>query len=140
MPDIHQTKNLPYYFSNNQPHHILYIWVFVQPEAKQNQWFSILPASAITPARFKIKIKAAAQEGQANKELIAFLAEYLKRPKNQLQIEQGQTARFKKIAIYSRTDTEFATMQQKVIAVYTDLFEALNTANLLNSASQMHLF
>jgi uncharacterized protein (TIGR00251 family) len=47
----------------------------------------------------KVRVSAAAAEGEANAALIAFLAKQLKRPKSALRIASGETARLKTLEI-----------------------------------------
>jgi hypothetical protein len=49
--------------------------------------------------RLKIRIRAVAEKGKANKQLIGFLAEKLKIPKARLSIQSGETSRIKRIRI-----------------------------------------
>lgn len=68
--------------------------LFVQPNAKENMIVSWLDDSTV-----KVKVKAPAKEGKANKELISFLAKTLKIPKSSLSIIRGAQARMKQIEI-----------------------------------------
>lgn len=47
----------------------------------------------------KVRVSAAASDGEANAALVAFLAKTLKRPKSALRIVSGETARLKMIEI-----------------------------------------
>jgi uncharacterized protein (TIGR00251 family) len=47
----------------------------------------------------KVRVSAAAAEGEANAALIAFLAKELKRPKSAVRIASGETARLKTLKI-----------------------------------------
>lgn len=69
------------------------IKVLVQPNAKVNQ---LLFSEGDC---WKIKIKAPAQEGKANAELINFLAEYFAVSKRQVKIVYGFNSRLKIIEI-----------------------------------------
>jgi len=47
--------------------------------------------------RLKIKLKSAPVDGEANKELAAFLAKYLRVAKSDIVIKSGQTSKIKKL-------------------------------------------
>lgn len=47
----------------------------------------------------KIKVRAKAEDGAANAELLAVLAKALGRPKAAIRLESGETARFKSVRI-----------------------------------------
>jgi uncharacterized protein (TIGR00251 family) len=47
----------------------------------------------------KVRVSAAATEGEANAALIAFLAKTLKRPKSSVRVVSGETARVKTLEI-----------------------------------------
>ncbi|MFA5124654.1 MAG: DUF167 domain-containing protein [Patescibacteria group bacterium] len=53
----------------------------------------------ITDSIYKIRVRAPAQEGQANKAVIKVLAEYFKVAKSLIQIKTGKTARTKVITV-----------------------------------------
>lgn len=48
---------------------------------------------------FTVKIKAPAQDGKANDELVRFLSEKLGLPKSKIRIVSGFTSQFKKLEI-----------------------------------------
>lgn len=50
-------------------------------------------------AYLKVRVSAAATDGEANAALIGFLAKTLKRPKSTLRIVSGETGRLKSIEI-----------------------------------------
>jgi uncharacterized protein len=70
------------------------IAVSVQPGAKKSEWVGVLEDGTV-----KIKIKAPAQEGKANQELIRFLSESLGLRKSGVRIVSGETGRKKKILL-----------------------------------------
>ena len=47
----------------------------------------------------KVRVSAAAADGEANAALVAFLAKRLKRPKSAVRIVSGETARLKSLEI-----------------------------------------
>jgi len=57
-------------------------------------------------AVLKVRVAAAAAEGQANAATIALLAKALGRPKSSLALLSGQTARLKRIEVEGLTDAE----------------------------------
>ena len=59
-------------------------------------------------AVLKVRVAAAAADGQANAAVLALLAMALGRPKSSLSIVSGQTARLKRIAIDDLTETDLA--------------------------------
>ncbi len=52
----------------------------------------------------KISVNAVPEKGKANKELIAYLAKYLKVAKSRFKIVSGETDRFKRICITADED------------------------------------
>lgn len=69
------------------------IQVHVQPNAKKNEIIQQQDGS------LKIKITAPPQEGKANRELIAFLAQKLKIKKNDILLAHGETSKSKLIEV-----------------------------------------
>lgn len=67
--------------------------IHVQPNAKKNEIIQQQDGS------FKIKITAPPQEGKANRELIAFLAQKLKIKKSDITLIHGETSKTKLIEI-----------------------------------------
>ena len=61
-----------------------------QPAASKNEFCEIYGEDAI-----KIRIKAPAVEGAANKELLKFLAKSFKVPKSDILFKTGQTSKIK---------------------------------------------
>lgn len=53
----------------------------------------------------KVRVSAAATEGEANAALVAFLAKQLKRPKSAVRIASGETARLKTLEIEGLDET-----------------------------------
>lgn len=56
----------------------------------------------------KVRVAAAAADGQANASVLALLAKALGRPKSSLTLVSGQTARLKRFAVESLTEAELA--------------------------------
>lgn len=54
----------------------------------------------------KVRLNAVPEKGEANAELIAFLAKTLKRPKSSLSIYSGETSRHKKVLIQGLLATQ----------------------------------
>lgn len=69
--------------------------VYVLPGASKNEFIG----SYGVPSRLKIRIKGQAQSGQANTELIAFLAKKLKVAKSKIEIMRGHISRQKDLLI-----------------------------------------
>ena len=59
-----------------------------------------------TQGQIVITLKSAPQDGKANKELIAYLAQSLKIPKAYIELHQGYASRVKRIAIDSAITRE----------------------------------
>ena len=56
----------------------------------------------------KVRVAAAAAEGQANAAVLALLAKALGRPKSTLTLISGQTARVKRVEVEGLTDADLA--------------------------------
>ncbi len=56
----------------------------------------------------KVRVAAAAADGQANAAVIAFLAKALGRPKSALTLVSGQTARVKRVEVEGLTAADLA--------------------------------
>jgi uncharacterized protein YggU (UPF0235/DUF167 family) len=56
----------------------------------------------------KLRVAAAAAEGAANAAVLALLAKALGRPKSQLGIVRGETARVKQVEVEGLTEAELA--------------------------------
>jgi uncharacterized protein len=67
--------------------------VQVIPNARQSE------LSAISPDEIRLKVRAQAQDGKANAEVIRFLAELIDCPKSRIAIKRGEKARTKIIEI-----------------------------------------
>ena len=59
-------------------------------------------------AVLKVRVAAAASDGQANAAVIALLAKVLGRPKSSLTLVSGQTSRLKRIAAEGLSDSDLA--------------------------------
>ena len=62
----------------------------------------------------KIKLRAKAEDGAANAELLTFLAKSLGRPRSSLTLESGMSARFKTIRIASGGDDAAARLKELI--------------------------
>ena len=71
----------------------MFLHIKAKPNAKQNQ------IQYLADGTMQIKIKAPAQDGKANDELIRFLSETLEIPRSKINLVSGQGAPFKKIEI-----------------------------------------
>jgi uncharacterized protein (TIGR00251 family) len=71
----------------------LILQVLLQPKASSNQWVGPVEG------RMKIRLTAPPVEGQANSQLIEFLAKQFKVPKSQVQLLSGEQARQKTLQI-----------------------------------------
>lgn len=56
----------------------------------------------------RVRVAAAAADGQANASVLALLAKALGRPKSALTLASGQTARLKRFAVEGLTEAELA--------------------------------
>jgi len=70
------------------------IFIYVQPGSKTCQWLG-----ATGDGYLKLKVKAKAQEGKANQELIKFLADFFQIAKKNLEIISGEKSRRKKVLV-----------------------------------------
>ena len=71
------------------------LFIYTQPGASKNEVVGFYGE----PARIKIKVKARPVEGEANAEVITFLAKLLGIAKSKIQIERGHTSRQKDLLI-----------------------------------------
>jgi uncharacterized protein len=71
----------------------LFLHLKAKPNARQNQ-VMYLPDGTL-----QVRIKAPAQDGKANEELVRFLAELLEIPRSKITVVSGHTAPFKKLEI-----------------------------------------
>jgi uncharacterized protein (TIGR00251 family) len=69
-----------------------------KPNARRNQ---LLPGPN---GRWLVRLAAPPQDGQANAELLAFLAQVFGVPKRDVQLLSGHTAPFKKVEISGLSD------------------------------------
>jgi len=67
--------------------------VYVKPNAKKTAMI------AITDESMHISLHAKPQDGEANKELITFLAKLFKTPKTQISIVRGEGSRHKQVSL-----------------------------------------
>ncbi|MCO5113851.1 MAG: DUF167 domain-containing protein [Bdellovibrionaceae bacterium] len=73
--------------------------LYVQPGASKSEW------SGRYGEHLKLRIKALPVEGQANKEVIAFLAQFFELSKSQVELLKGQSGRLKKLKLHlSKTE------------------------------------
>ena len=63
-----------------------------QPGASKNEFCGLYGDDAI-----KIRIRAAAVEGAANKELVKFLSKSFKVPKSEIRFKSGETSKIKSV-------------------------------------------
>jgi len=71
----------------------IYLRIKAQPAASRNEFCEIYGEDAI-----KIRIKAPAVEGAANKELVKFLSKSFKVPKSAIIFKSGQNSKIKIVA------------------------------------------
>jgi uncharacterized protein (TIGR00251 family) len=71
----------------------LILQVLLQPKASANQWVGTVEG------RMKIRLTAPPVEGQANSQLIEFVAKQFKVAKSQVQLLSGEQARQKTLQI-----------------------------------------
>jgi uncharacterized protein (TIGR00251 family) len=81
--------------------------VRVTPRASRNQI-----VGALSDGTIKIRITAAANEGQANDELVKFLSDVLGVPKSRIEIVAGETGRDKLISVL---DLDAETVHKKIV-------------------------
>ncbi len=82
--------------------------VRVTPRASKNQIVEVM-----TDGTVRVRITAAPVEGEANAQLLAFLAEVLNVPKSRLEIVAGHTGRDKLISIL---DMDADTAHKRIVA------------------------
>jgi len=78
----------------NYENNIAIIRIKATPWASKSEFFSVLDNWVL-----KIRIKAPAEKGKANKELINYLSKELNLKKNNFEIISGDTEQIKKIKI-----------------------------------------
>lgn len=74
--------------------------VQVLPNAKKTEVIGLFDGA------LKIRLKAQPIEGQANEELIRYIAAQIKLPKKQISVVRGLTSRSKVVEINAQQDTE----------------------------------
>ena len=72
--------------------------VYVQPGAKKTA------ISGKHDDRLKIRLKSSPIDGKANQELVAFMAQFLKLRKQDIQIVRGKKSRFKLLSMPTDSD------------------------------------
>lgn len=82
--------------------------VRITPRASRNKIVEVLADGTI-----KIHIAAPPVDGEANQELIAFLADVLSIPKSRLEIVAGQSGRDKLISVI---DMDADTVHKRIVA------------------------
>lgn len=70
----------------------------VTPNAKRSECLGWEQDESGRPM-LRVKLSAAPKEGEANRELILFLAKWLKVPKSQIVLVQGEQSRVKRLQI-----------------------------------------
>jgi uncharacterized protein (TIGR00251 family) len=68
------------------------LYIKAQPAASKNEFSGLYDENAL-----KIRIKAPAVEGAANKELVKFLSKSFKVPKSSVKFESGQNSKIKRV-------------------------------------------
>ena len=81
-----------------------------KPNARRNQ---LLPGAG---GRWRVRLVAPPQDGQANAVLVAFLAEVFGVPKRSVELLSGHTAPFKKMEIHGVSDAEGAAVLARYLA------------------------
>ncbi len=76
------------------------LYVLVKPNAKKTAIIGVVDQE------LQISVHARAQEGEANKALINYLAKLLKIPKTKIILERGQESRHKQISMPLTAMTE----------------------------------
>ena len=76
--------------------------LWVQPGAKENAFCGLHQGS------LKLKIQAPANEGKANKEVIAFLARQFGVKRSRIRLESGQRTRVKRILLATDNEPDWA--------------------------------
>lgn len=74
--------------------------IFVKPNAKQTRLVEIKDGV------LHIALHAKPQEGEANKELIRFLADYFDIPKSQIDLIKGHHSRHKVVSVPARAQVK----------------------------------
>ncbi|HEY6162253.1 MAG TPA: DUF167 domain-containing protein [Bacteroidia bacterium] len=71
----------------------MFLHIKARPNAKQNQLLRL------SNGTLQVKIKAPAQGGKANEELLRFLSDFFDIPKSGISVVSGHSAPFKKIEL-----------------------------------------
>lgn len=87
----------------------LLLSIYVQPGASKSQW------SGIHGDELKLRIKAPPVEGQANKEVAAFLAKYFGLSKSKVELTKGEISRHKTFRLYGITKAEVLSQIQTLL-------------------------
>lgn len=87
--------------------HGVFLAVKVTPNASKNQ------ISGIEGDALKIKIAAAPEKGEANEELIRFVAKWLGIAKSNIQLIQGATSRHKRLFIKGLKELDITNKLEK---------------------------
>ena len=74
----------------------LFIAVYVQPKARQDAWLGPMAQRG-----FKIRLSAPPLDGQANEQLVSFLAQQFGVAKSQISIIKGHRSRQKILCIHA---------------------------------------
>ena len=77
-----------------------------QPAASKNQFSGLYGEDAL-----KVRVKAAAVEGAANKELVKFLSKSFKVAKSDISFKSGQTSKIKRLS-FPLTDAFLTIMKE----------------------------
>jgi len=76
----------------------MFLHLKAKPNAKQNQ------LSRLADGTLLVKIKAPAQDGKANDELVKFLSDFFDVPKSRISVVTGQNGPFKKVEIVAEEE------------------------------------
>lgn len=82
-----------------------HLYIYVQPNASKTEFIEELVMDGLKYGIsgelkvMKIKIAKQAKDGEANKELISFLAKHFKIPKSSIKLIKGEKSRYKIIQI-----------------------------------------
>lgn len=81
--------------------------LYVQPGASKSEFVGLYG----DPPRLKLRIKARPQDGEANAEVIEFLAKFLKISKSSIELKRGCISRQKDVLI----DLDIKDLQSQLI-------------------------
>lgn len=76
----------------------MFLHIKAKPNAKQNL------IQRLADGTIQVKIKAPAQNGEANIELVKFLSEYFDLPKSKFTVITGHNSPFKKIKVFAEEE------------------------------------